>query len=71
MRTAVDVLTMSITPIPRTLEMVVTGIRDMSTLATPLEKRYLVLTFVGAYDEKKIAVAIRRELMRGAGLLRA
>ena len=64
MRTAVDVLAMSATPIPRTLEMAVTGIREMSTLATPPEERHPVLTFVGAYDEKQVVAAIRRELMR-------
>ncbi|WP_145228132.1 transcription-repair coupling factor [Rudaeicoccus suwonensis] len=64
MRTAVDVLAMSATPIPRTLEMAVTGIREMSTLATPPEERHPVLTFVGAYDEKQVTAAIRRELMR-------
>ena len=64
MRTAVDVLALSATPIPRTLEMAVTGIREMSTLATPPEERHPVLTFVGAYDEKQIVAAIRRELLR-------
>jgi transcription-repair coupling factor (superfamily II helicase) len=64
MRTAVDVLSMSATPIPRTLEMAVTGIREMSTLATPPEERHPVLTFVGAYDEKQITAAVRRELLR-------
>ena len=64
MRTAVDVLSMSATPIPRTLEMAVTGIREMSTLATPPEERHPVLTFVGGYDEKQITAAIRRELLR-------
>ncbi len=64
MRTAVDVLAMSATPIPRTLEMAITGIREMSTLATPPEERHPVLTFVGAYDEKQITAAIRRELLR-------
>ncbi|MBB2894642.1 transcription-repair coupling factor [Flexivirga oryzae] len=64
MRTAVDVLAMSATPIPRTLEMAVTGIREMSTLATPPEERHPVLTFVGAYEEKQVGAAIRRELMR-------
>ena len=52
------------TPIPRTLEMAVTGIREMSTLATPPEERHPVLTYVGPYDEKQIAAAIRRELLR-------
>src|SRR5450631_388497 len=64
MRTAVDVLALSATPIPRTLEMAVTGIREMSTLATPPEERHPVLTFVGAYDENQIIAAIRRELLR-------
>ncbi len=64
MRTNVDVLAMSATPIPRTLEMAVTGIREMSTLATPPEERHPVLTFVGPYEEKQIAAAIRRELLR-------
>ncbi|HKJ13182.1 MAG TPA: TRCF domain-containing protein, partial [Ornithinimicrobium sp.] len=64
LRTNVDVLAMSATPIPRTLEMAVTGIREMSTLATPPEERHPVLTFVGAYDDKQITAAIRRELLR-------
>jgi transcription-repair coupling factor (superfamily II helicase) len=64
LRTDVDVLTMSATPIPRTLEMSITGIRDMSTITTPPEERHPVLTYVGAYDEKQIGAAIRRELMR-------
>jgi transcription-repair coupling factor (superfamily II helicase) len=55
---------MSATPIPRTLEMAVTGIREMSTLATPPEERHPVLTYVGAYDEKQVTAAIRRELLR-------
>ncbi|MDQ1293266.1 MAG: hypothetical protein QG608_1147, partial [Actinomycetota bacterium] len=64
LRTDVDVLAMSATPIPRTLEMAVTGIREMSTLATPPEERHPVLTFVGPYDQRQIAAAIRRELLR-------
>jgi transcription-repair coupling factor (superfamily II helicase) len=64
MRTAVDVLTMSATPIPRTLEMSLTGIREMSTILTPPEERHPVLTFVGPYDEKQVSAAIRRELLR-------
>jgi transcription-repair coupling factor (superfamily II helicase) len=64
LRTSVDVLAMSATPIPRTLEMAVTGIREMSTLLTPPEERHPVLTYVGAYDEKTLTAAIRRELMR-------
>jgi len=64
LRTEVDVLAMSATPIPRTLEMGVAGIREMSTILTPPEERHPVLTFVGAYDEKQVAAAIRRELLR-------
>jgi transcription-repair coupling factor (superfamily II helicase) len=64
LRTNVDVLAMSATPIPRTLEMAVTGIREMSTLATPPEERHPVLTFVGPYEERQITAAIRRELLR-------
>jgi transcription-repair coupling factor (superfamily II helicase) len=64
LRTEVDVLAMSATPIPRTLEMGVAGIREMSTILTPPEERHPVLTFVGAYDEKQIAAALRRELLR-------
>ncbi|KJY43796.1 transcription-repair coupling factor [Streptomyces sp. NRRL B-1568] len=64
LRANVDVLTMSATPIPRTLEMAVTGIREMSTITTPPEERHPVLTFVGPYDQKQIGAAIRRELLR-------
>ncbi|MBE9373896.1 transcription-repair coupling factor [Saccharopolyspora sp. HNM0983] len=64
LRTYVDVLTMSATPIPRTLEMSMAGIREMSTILTPPEERHPVLTYVGAYDEKQVAAAIRRELLR-------
>ena len=64
MRTAVDVLTMSATPIPRTLEMAITGIRELSTIDTPPEERHPVLTFLGAYEDKQVAAAIRRELLR-------
>ena len=64
LRTEVDVLGMSATPIPRTLEMGVAGIREMSTILTPPEERHPVLTFVGAYDDKQVAAAIRRELLR-------
>jgi transcription-repair coupling factor (superfamily II helicase) len=64
MRTHVDVLTMSATPIPRTLEMSLAGIREMSTILTPPEERYPVLTYVGQHDDKQIAAALRRELLR-------
>ena len=64
LRTAVDVLTMSATPIPRTLEMSLTGIREMTTILTPPEERHPILTFVGAHDPRQIAAAVRRELLR-------
>ena len=65
LRTNVDVLSLSATPIPRTLEMAVTGIREMSTLATPPEDRLPVLTYVGVYEDAQVAAAVRRELLRG------
>ena len=64
MRTTVDVLAMSATPIPRTLEMAVTGIREMSTITTPPEERHPILTYVGPSDEAQIKAAIHRELLR-------
>ncbi|WP_424184250.1 transcription-repair coupling factor [Actinokineospora sp. G85] len=64
LRTHVDVLTMSATPIPRTLEMSLAGIREMSTILTPPEDRHPILTYVGAHDAKQVAAAIRRELLR-------
>ena len=64
LRTEVDVLGMSATPIPRTLEMGVAGIREMSTILTPPEDRHPVLTFVGGYDARQVTAAIRRELLR-------
>ena len=64
LRTHVDVLTMSATPIPRTLEMSLAGIREMSTILTPPEDRHPILTYVGSYDDKQVAAAIRRELLR-------
>ncbi|GAA1969564.1 transcription-repair coupling factor [Nocardioides panacihumi] len=63
-RTAVDVLSMSATPIPRTLEMAITGIREMSTITTPPEERHPVLTYVGAYEDRQVVAALRRELLR-------
>lgn len=63
-RASVDVLSMSATPIPRTLEMSLTGIREMSVIATPPEERHPVLTFVGPYEDKQVSAAIRRELLR-------
>lgn len=64
LRTNVDMLSMSATPIPRTLEMAITGIREMSTIATPPEERHPILTYVGAYSDAQIAAAIRREMLR-------
>ncbi|MGH3614059.1 MAG: transcription-repair coupling factor [Pseudonocardia sp.] len=64
LRTHVDVLTLSATPIPRTLEMSLAGIREMSTITTPPEDRHPTLTYVGAYDEKQVTASIRRELLR-------
>ncbi|GAB3600462.1 transcription-repair coupling factor [Microbacterium tumbae] len=64
MKTNVDILAMSATPIPRTLEMAVTGIREMSTLATPPEDRHPILSFVGPRSDKQMAAAIRREVLR-------
>jgi transcription-repair coupling factor (superfamily II helicase) len=64
LRTNVDVLTMTATPIPRTLEMAITGIRDLSTIDTPPEDRQPVVTHVGEWDERLAALAVRRELLR-------
>jgi len=64
LRAAVDVLTLSATPIPRTLEMSLTGIRDLSLVQTPPEERQPILTYVGEYDERAVSEAIRRELLR-------
>jgi len=64
LRTDVDVLTLTATPIPRTLEMSLTGIRDLTLLNTPPAERQPILTYVGPYDERAVAEAIRRELLR-------
>src|SRR3977135_2425605 len=64
MRTHVDGLTMSATPIPRTLEMSLAGTRELSTILTPPEERFPVLTYVGPQDDKQVAAALRRELLR-------
>lgn len=63
-RADVDVLTLSATPIPRTLEMSLTGIRDLSIINTPPADRQPILTYVGDYDERAVAESIRRELLR-------
>ncbi len=64
-RASVDVLTMTATPIPRTLEMSLAGIRDMSAVDTPPEDRQPVLTYVGPLEEEMALGALRRELLRG------
>ncbi|MBI4730241.1 MAG: transcription-repair coupling factor [Acidobacteria bacterium] len=64
LRTNVDVLTLTATPIPRTLEMALSGIRDLSVVDTPPEDRHPVLTYVGPHDEGQIVAAIRREMLR-------
>ncbi|MEJ7799848.1 MAG: TRCF domain-containing protein, partial [Ilumatobacter sp.] len=64
MKINVDVLTLSATPIPRTLEMSLVGIRDLSLLQTPPADRQPILTYVGEYDERVAIEAIRRELLR-------
>jgi transcription-repair coupling factor (superfamily II helicase) len=64
LRTDVDVLTLTATPIPRTMEMSLTGIRDMSVLNTAPADRQPILTYVGEYEERAVAEAIRRELLR-------
>jgi transcription-repair coupling factor (superfamily II helicase) len=64
LRTDVDVITLTATPIPRTLEMSLVGIRDLSLLQTPPADRLPILTYVGEYDERVAIEAIRRELLR-------
>ncbi|MGH9049054.1 MAG: transcription-repair coupling factor [Acidimicrobiia bacterium] len=64
LRADVDVLTLTATPIPRTLELSLTGIRDLSLVNTPPEDRQPILTYVGDYDDRAVAEAIRRELLR-------
>ena len=65
LRTLVDVLTLSATPIPRTLYLALTGARDMSTIQTPPHDRLPVETIVTQFDERTIRDAINRELARG------
>ncbi len=64
LRVGVDVLTLTATPIPRTLEMALTGIRDVSHIRTAPEDRHPILTYVGPYDGQAVSAAIRRELLR-------
>ncbi len=65
LRTSVDVLTLSATPIPRTLHMALSGIRDVSMIETPPEDRLPVVTYVMEYDTRLVADAIHREMERG------
>ncbi len=65
MRKEVDVLTLTATPIPRTLYMSLSGVRDMSTMETPPEERLPIKTYISEYDERLIREAILRELDRG------
>ncbi|HJX03663.1 MAG TPA: transcription-repair coupling factor [Dehalococcoidia bacterium] len=64
LRTAIDILTLSATPIPRTMHMSLSGIKDLSTLETPPEDRLPIKTFVGPYDAKKVRDAILYEIGR-------
>ncbi|RJP33604.1 MAG: transcription-repair coupling factor [Actinobacteria bacterium] len=64
LRRSVDVLTLTATPIPRTLQMSLSGIRDLSVIDTPIEERYAVITSVGPYDDELVREAMRRELAR-------
>jgi transcription-repair coupling factor (superfamily II helicase) len=64
MRQEVDVLTLSATPIPRTLHMSLVGVRDMSTMETPPEQRLPIKTYVARYDERLIREAVLREMER-------
>jgi transcription-repair coupling factor (superfamily II helicase) len=68
-KVGVDVLTLTATPIPRTLELSITGIRDLSLVNTPPEDRQPILTYVNEYDERAAAEAIRRELLREGQVL--
>jgi transcription-repair coupling factor (superfamily II helicase) len=65
LRTEVDVLTLTATPIPRTLYMALSGVRDISTINTPPEERLPVVTHVGPYSKRLVRQAILRELERG------
>jgi len=65
MRTEIDVLTLTATPIPRTLYMAISGIRDISVINTPPSDRLPIQTYIGAYDEHMVRNAIRREVDRG------
>ncbi len=64
LRTSIDVLTLTATPIPRTLEMALTGIREVSHIRTAPEDRHPILTYVGPLDVRAVSAAIRREMLR-------
>ena len=64
LKVGVDVLTLTATPIPRTLEMALTGVREVSHIRTPPEDRHPILTYVGPLDDQAISAAIRREMLR-------
>ncbi|MCO1612903.1 hypothetical protein MWK26_42925, partial [Escherichia coli] len=65
MRANVDILTLTATPIPRTLNMAMSGMRDLSIIATPPARRLAVKTFVREYDSLVVREAILREILRG------
>jgi len=65
LKKSVDVLTLSATPIPRTLQMSLSGVRDLSVMDTPPENRYPILTYVGEFNKEIIRNAVRREMTRG------
>jgi transcription-repair coupling factor (superfamily II helicase) len=65
LRLEVDVLALSATPIPRTLHMSLSGLRDISTIETPPEGRLPIRTYVGVYDEEQVRAALEREHARG------
>jgi transcription-repair coupling factor (superfamily II helicase) len=65
LREQVDVLTLSATPIPRTLQMALSGVRDMSLINTPPTSRTPIRVHVGEWDEDVVSAAIRREIQRG------
>lgn len=65
LRANIDILTMTATPIPRTLNMAMSGMRDLSIIATPPSRRLSVNTFVRPYDQALVKEAVRREILRG------
>jgi transcription-repair coupling factor (superfamily II helicase) len=65
MRKLVDVITLTATPIPRTLQMAISGIRDLSLIQTPPENRLSIQTFVARYDDEVIREAVEKEFQRG------